>query len=178
MVETKKGKMKAVRWEGKPFSVSVKEVDIPKIIDPLDAIVRLTNSAICGTDLHTYRGRLPMKHPLTFGHENMGIIVKAGVNITTLKKGDRVLVGAGTREIADFGEIGQGLPGEPLSYGIGEYEPGAPVLDGGQAQFMRVPFANANLLILPPGEKHELDYLLLADIWPAAWYALECAGQR
>jgi threonine dehydrogenase-like Zn-dependent dehydrogenase len=66
MVETKKGKMKTVRWEGKPFSVSAKEVDIPKIIDPLDAIVRLTSSAICGTDLHTYLGRLPMKHPLTF----------------------------------------------------------------------------------------------------------------
>jgi threonine dehydrogenase-like Zn-dependent dehydrogenase len=88
-----------------------------------------------------------------------------------------VLDGAGIGKNTDFGEIDQGLPGEPTSYGIGEYEPGALVLDGGQAQFMRVPFANANLLILPPGNKHELDYLLLADIWPTAWYALECAGQ-
>jgi len=177
MVETKKGKMKTVRWEGKPFSVSVKEVDIPKIIDPLDAIVRLTSSAICGTDLHTYLGRLPMKRPLTFGHENMGIIEDVGDKVTTLNKGDRVLVGAGIGEIIDFGKIGQGLLGEPLSYGISEYEPRAPMLDSSQARFMRVPFANANLLIFPPGDEHELDYLLLADIWLIAWYALECAGQ-
>jgi threonine dehydrogenase-like Zn-dependent dehydrogenase len=177
MVVLKNGKMKAVRWEGKAFSVSVNEVDIPKIIDPLDAIVRITSAAICGTELHTYRGRLPTKHPMTFGHENMGIVEEVGEKVTTLKKGDRVLVGAGIGEITDFGQIGQGLPGEPISYGIGDYEPGAPVLDGGQAHFMRVPFANANLLILPPGNEHELDYLLLADIWPTAWYALECAEQ-
>jgi len=177
MVELKKGKMNAVRWEGKPFSVSVREVDIPKIIDPLDAIVRITSAAICGSELHTYRGRLPTKHPMTFGHENMGIIEEVGEKVTTLNKGDRVLVGAGIGKITDFGVIGQGLPGEPISYGIGKIEPGALVLDGGQAQFMRVPFANANLLILPPGNEHELDYLLLADIWPTAWYALECAGQ-
>lgn len=177
MVELKKGKMKAVRWEGMDFSVSVKDVEIPKIIDSLDAIVRLTSAAICGSDLHTYRGRLTTKHPLTFGHENMGIVEEVGSDVTTLKKGDRVLVSSAIAEVTDNGEIGQGLPNEPISYGIGEYEPGAPVLNGGQAQFMRVPFANANLLVLPSGNEHELDYLLLADIWPTAWYALECAGQ-
>jgi threonine dehydrogenase-like Zn-dependent dehydrogenase len=169
--------MKAVRWEGKAFSVSVKDVEIPKIIDPLDAIVRITSAAICGSDLHTYRGRLPMDHPLTFGHENMGIVEDVGADVTTLKKGDRVLVSSAIGEITDNGELGQGLPGEPISYGIGAYDPGSPVLNGGQAQYMRVPFANANLLTLPPGNEHELDYLLLADIWPTAWYALECAGQ-
>jgi hypothetical protein len=166
MVEVKKGKMKAVRWEGKAFSISAKDVDTPKIVGPLDAIVRLTSAAICGSDLHTYRGRLPMNHPLTFGHENLGIVEEVGEHVTTLKKGDRVLVGAGIAEVTDNGELGQGLPGEPTSYGTGDYEPGAPVLDGGQAQFMRVSFANANLLVLPPGNEHELDYLLLADIWP------------
>lgn len=176
MVELKKDKMKAVRWEGKDFSVSVKEVEIPKLIDPLDAIVRLTSAAICGSDLHTYRGRLPMNHPLTFGHENMGIVEEVGEDVTTLKKGDRVLVSSGIAEVTDNGELGQGLPGEPISYGVGAYDPGFPVLNGGQAQYMRVPFANANLLVLP-GNEHELDYLLLADIWPTAWYALECAGQ-
>jgi hypothetical protein len=107
-----------------------------------------------------------MNHPLTFGHENLGIVEEVGEHVTTLKKGDRVLVGAGIAEVTDNGELGQGLPGEPTSYGTGDYEPGAPVLDGGQAQFMRVSFANANLLVLPPGNEHELDYLLLADIWP------------
>jgi threonine dehydrogenase-like Zn-dependent dehydrogenase len=51
------------------------------------------------------------------------------------------------------------------------------MLDSSQARFMRVLFANANLLIFPPGDEHELDYLLLADIWLISWYALECAGQ-
>ena len=55
--------------------------------------------------------------------------------------------------------------------------PGIPQLNGGQASFVRVPFANVNLLPLPPGDENELDYLLLADNWPAAWWALECAGQ-
>ena len=77
----------AVRWEGTHFFVSVKEVDIPKIIDLLDAIVRITSAAICGSELHTYRGRLPTKHPMTFGHENMGIIEEVGEKVTTLKKG-------------------------------------------------------------------------------------------
>jgi NADPH:quinone reductase-like Zn-dependent oxidoreductase len=99
MVEVKKGKMKAVRWEGKAFSISAKDVDTPKIVDPLDAIVRLTSAAICGSDLHTYRGRLPMNHPLTFGHENLGIVEEVGEHVTTLKKGDRVLVGAGIAEV-------------------------------------------------------------------------------
>jgi glutathione-independent formaldehyde dehydrogenase len=77
MAELKKGQMKAGQWKGKAFSISVKDVDVPKIIDPLDAIVRLTSAAICGSDLHTYCGHLPMKHPLTFGHENLGIAKKS-----------------------------------------------------------------------------------------------------
>jgi threonine dehydrogenase-like Zn-dependent dehydrogenase len=50
-------------------------------------------------------------------------------------------------------------------------------MNGGQAQFMRVPNANANVLVVPPGDEHELDYLLLADIWPTAWFALDAAGK-
>lgn len=88
MGSLKQEKMKAVQWEGKPFSVSINEVNIPKIQDPLDIIVRLTSAAICGTDLHIYHGRLSAAPPLTFGHENIGIIEEVGEAITTLEKGD------------------------------------------------------------------------------------------
>jgi len=170
MADNKTRKMKAVRWEGKPFSVSVEEVDIPKIKNPLDAIIRVTSSAICGSDLHVYRGREKQTPPLTLGHETMGIVEEIGSDITTLKKGDRVLVTPSIEkptyngELADYGTIGVNLPGYTE-------------IDGGQAEFIRVPFANVSLLILPSGDAHELDYLLLTDILPTANWALDCAGQ-
>jgi len=171
MAESKKGKMKAVKWEGKPFSVTVKEVDIPKINDPLDAIVRLTSSAICGTDLHTYHGLIELDKGITIGHENIGIVEEVGKDITTIKKGDRVIVTCIYDESTDNGELKTvGGPGFG-SFGL------FPQVDGGQAQYIHVPFANVNLLELPAGNEHELDYLLLADIWPTAWFALESAGQ-
>lgn len=171
MVEHKKGKMKAVQWEGKNFSVSVNHINIPKIQDPLDVIVRLTCAAICGTELHTYHGRIAADVPLTFGHENIGIVDEIGDAITTIKKGDRVIVNAFIDELTDneeaefLGIAGAGTAGIFQQF------------NGGHAQFMRVPFGNANLLLLPPGDDHELDYLLLADVWPSAWSALEFAGQ-
>jgi threonine dehydrogenase-like Zn-dependent dehydrogenase len=174
MAASKHNKMKALRWEGKPFSVSIRDVEIPKITDSLDVIVRLTSAAICGTDLHTYHGRIPTTKPLTLGHESMGIVHEIGNDITTLKKGDRVLVTSAIDQGTDNGvEVTRG------SYGIGNYVESDEILilNGGQAQYMRVPFANVNLLKLPPGDELELDYLMLADIWPTAWFALECAGQ-
>lgn len=163
--------MKAVRWEGEVGSVSVKDIDIPSIRKPLDAIVRITSAAICGTDLHTFRGRIGMDVPLTFGHENMGIVEEVGSGITTLRKGDRVVISD-----IDF----EADPNDELEIGgllgIGDYGP-FHQMNGGQAQFMRVPNADVNVLLLPDGDKHELDYLLLADIWPTAWFALDSAGQ-
>ena len=164
--------MKAVQWEGKPFQVSVNEVPIPKITNPLDAVVRLTSAAICGTDLHTYRGRIDTKAGLVFGHESIGIVEEIGSDVTTVKEGDRVIVSAIIVQDIDNGgeeEIG--------GYGIGDYGIPLGLFNGGQAQFMRIPFANASLLVVPPGDEFELDYLLLADIWPTAWFCLDSAEQ-
>ncbi|CZR60736.1 related to formaldehyde dehydrogenase [Phialocephala subalpina] len=173
-IETQK--MKAVQWEGTPFSVSVNEVPIPTITDPLDIIVRLTSAAICGTDLHTYHGRVPTPKDLTLGHENMGIVHEIGSDITTVAVGDRVLVSAVCDKGTNNGDVQ--IVG---SYGVGSYvgqlQGGALLLNGGQAEYLRVPFANVNVIKLPAGKEHELDYLLLTDIWPTAWWALECAGQ-
>ena len=164
--------MKAVQWEGKPFQVSVNEVPIPKITNPLDAIVRLTSSAICGSDLHTYHGRIDTNAGLTFGHECIGIVEEVGSDVTTIKEGDRVVVTAVIVKDLDNGE--EEMIG---GYGVGDYGIPTEQINGGQAQFMRIPFANSSLLVLPPGDEFELDYLLLADIWPTAWFCLESAGQ-
>lgn len=86
--------MKAVVWEDKLRQVSVKKVPRPKIQDPLDAIVRMTSAAICGTDLHIYNGRLETPAGLTLGHEMIGVVdaVGEGVEPELLKVDDRVVV--------------------------------------------------------------------------------------
>lgn len=170
MAYHKHGKMKAVRWEGKTESVSVREIAIPKIRKPHDAIIRITSAAICGTDLHTYHGRVKMNIHETFGHENVGIVEEIGEAITTLKKGDRVVVSEG-----DFQDNEDDVLEAKSFFGIGQYGD-FPQMNGGQAEFMRVPDADSNVIVLPKGDQHELDYLLLADIWPTAWFALDAAN--
>lgn len=86
--------MKAVVWEGKPYSVSVKNVPKPTIQDPLDAIIKVQLTAICGTDLHTYCGHLAVQKGLILGHEIVGVVeeIGSGVQTSVLKKGDKVVV--------------------------------------------------------------------------------------
>ena len=87
--------MKAVRWEGKPYEVAVRHVPKPKLQEPQDVIVRVTTVAICGSDLHIYRGRFGSRRPpWTLGHEAIGVIVEAGNGVKTLKVGDRAMISA------------------------------------------------------------------------------------
>lgn len=83
--------MKAVVYH-KPKDMRVDNVDDPKIEEPRDAILRVTTTAICGSDLHMYNGWIPQVRPMTMGHEFMGIIEDVGSEVTNLKKGDRVVV--------------------------------------------------------------------------------------
>ena len=164
------GTMKAVQWEGKPFSVSVNTIPVPKITNSRDAIVRITSSGICGSDLHLYHGRLHAKPPMTIGHEAVGIVHSIGEDVDVLKVGDRVIVSAVVNEDGlDGADVTDGL------LGIGDIG-GFEQFDGGQASFMRIPFATDNCLLLPPGKEHELDYVALADIFPTSNWALDCAG--
>jgi threonine dehydrogenase-like Zn-dependent dehydrogenase len=165
--------MKAARWEGKVASISVEDVPIPRLQDPLDAIVRLTSTTICGTDLHIFRGRFVTDPGYTLGHGAMGIITALGSAITTLKIGDHVVV---TGVLERGTENGEESPAGYLGIGHFQGDP-SPVVNGGQAEYLRVPFANVNVLGLLQGVGNQLDYLLLADIWPTAWFGLECAGQ-
>ncbi|EHL02038.1 putative S-(hydroxymethyl)glutathione dehydrogenase [Glarea lozoyensis 74030] len=166
--------MKAVKWDKENRSVKVEKVKVPKIQHPLDAIVRITSAAICGTDLHTTRGRIEMDDHLTFGHESMGIIDQIGDDVSSVKVGDRVVISGLANKIGPngssilYGTFGTG------DYGVAET---ASQEDGGQAEFMQVPYADDNLFPVPAGKGSELDYLLLADIFPTAWFALERAEQ-
>ncbi|KAH0256146.1 S-glutathione dehydrogenase, partial [Aureobasidium melanogenum] len=171
--------MKAVHYEG-PFKVSVKDVPLPKLEHPDDAIIKVTTAAICGSDLHMYQGRTAAESGLVFGHENMGIVTEVGSGVTLLKKGDRIVlpfnVADGRCRNCENGKtafctgVNPGFAGGAYGYvAMGPYQ-------GGQAQYLRVPYADFNALVLPPGTEHEADFALLADIFPTGWHGLELSG--
>ncbi|HXP57822.1 MAG TPA: alcohol dehydrogenase catalytic domain-containing protein, partial [Streptosporangiaceae bacterium] len=83
--------MRAVVYQ-KPFDVAVQEVPDPRIEHPADAIVRITSSCICGSDLHMYEGRTAAEPGIVFGHENLGLIEEVGSGVTSLEPGDRVVM--------------------------------------------------------------------------------------
>lgn len=174
-------KMRAVVYEG-PFKVSVREVEKPKIQHPCDVIVKVTTSCICGSDLHMYEGRTAAEPGIVFGHENMGIVDEVADGVTLLKKGDRVVmpfnVACGHCLNCEEGrsafctEVNPGFAGGAYGYvAMGPYS-------GGQAEYVRVPFADYNALKLPPGKEHEEDFALLADIFPTGWHGVELSGFR
>ncbi|MCJ1281524.1 hypothetical protein MMC26_000844 [Xylographa opegraphella] len=179
MSSTTTASMKAVHYEG-PFKVSVREVPHPKIQHPDDAIIKVTTAAICGSDLHMYQGRTAAEKGLVFGHENMGIIEELGDGVTLLKKGDRVVlpfnVADGRCQNCEEGKtafctgVNPGFAGGAYGYvAMGPYQ-------GGQAQYLRIPYADFNALKLPPGTEHEADFALLADIFPTGWHGVVLSG--
>ncbi|MFB7497910.1 glutathione-independent formaldehyde dehydrogenase [Streptomyces sp. NPDC056161] len=170
--------MKAVVYE-KPFSVTVRDVDDPHIQHPNDVLVRVTSTAICGSDLHMYEGRTAAEAGIVFGHENLGIIEETGSGVTSLSAGDRVVmpfnVACGFCKNCLAGKTGfcltvnPGFAGGAYGYvAMGPYE-------GGQAELLRVPFADFNCLKLPPGDEFETDFVLLADIFPTGYHGCELA---
>jgi glutathione-independent formaldehyde dehydrogenase len=175
--------MKAVVYKG-AREVAVEEVPDPTIQHPLDAIVRITTTNICGSDLHMYEGRAPVEEGKVLGHENMGIVEEVGAGVGRIAPGDRVSVpfniACGTCPSCNEGWTSfcertnpeEGTQGAAYGYAnMGPY-------DGGQAEFLRVPYADFNLLELPPGEEHENDFTMLSDIFPTGWHGTELAGMR
>ncbi|MDW5562618.1 MAG: glutathione-independent formaldehyde dehydrogenase [Methanomassiliicoccus sp.] len=172
--------MKAVVYDG-PGSVDVKEVPDPRIEGPNDAIIRMTTSAICGSDLHMYDGHTPAKPGMILGHEPMGVVEEVGEGVKMIKEGDRVVmpfnVACGTCLNCLKGYSSACLTMNPASagaaYGYVEMGP----YPGGQAELLRVPQADWACLPLPgkPGDEKEDDYVLLADIFPTSYHATEMA---
>ena len=175
--------MKGVVYEG-PFAVSVEEVPDPAIEQANDAIVRITTTNICGSDLHMYEGRTNVEKGKVLGHENMGVIEEVGPGVTRFKAGDRVSVpfniACGTCRSCNEGWTSfcertnpiDGMQG--AAYGYANMGPYA----GGQAELLRVPYADFNLLDLPPGDDFENDFTMLSDIFPTGWHGTELAGMQ
>ncbi|MDX2647340.1 glutathione-independent formaldehyde dehydrogenase [Streptomyces sp. PA03-1a] len=170
--------MKAVVYKG-PFEVAVEEVDNPRLQHPNDVIVRVTSTAICGSDLHMYEGRTAAEPGIVFGHENLGIIDQVGEGVTTLKQGDRVVmpfnVACGFCKNCSAGFTGYCLTVNPgFAGGAYGYVAMGP-WPGGQAEYVRVPYADFNCLKLPDGTANESDFVLLADIFPTGYHGCELA---
>jgi glutathione-independent formaldehyde dehydrogenase len=170
--------VKAVVYK-EPYKVTVENVPEPKIEHPQDVIVRITSTAICGSDLHMYEGRTAAKPGIVFGHENLGIVEELGSGVVSLKKGDRVVmpfnVACGFCFNCERGYTAYCLTVNPgFAGGAYGYVAMGPYM-GGQAQYLRVPFADFNALKLPPGTEHEEDFVLLADVFPTGYHGAELA---
>ncbi|HEY2749468.1 MAG TPA: glutathione-independent formaldehyde dehydrogenase, partial [Polyangia bacterium] len=173
--------MKAIVYKG-PRKVALENVADPTIESPGDCIVRITSTGICGSDLHMYEGRTSVAKGTVFGHENMGIVEEVGAAVVTIKKRDRVVVpfnvacGVCFNCTRGFTFACLTVNPEGFSGGYGYAQMGP--YRGGQAEFLRVPFADVNCLKLPgrPGDEHEDDFVLLSDVFPTGYHATELAG--
>jgi threonine dehydrogenase-like Zn-dependent dehydrogenase len=174
--------MRAVVFRG-VGNIRLEKVPDPKVQKPTDAIVRLTASAICGTDLHMIRGTMPGMVPGTvLGHEGVGVVEEVGAKVRNLKPGDRVVVpstiGCGNCSYCRAGYYSQCNNANPNGPTAGTAFYGGPKLsgpfDGMQAEYVRVPFANINLVKLPD-EISDDSAILVSDIFPTGYMAAELA---
>lgn len=173
--------MKAVVYQG-PFDISVQDVPDPRIETPTDAVVRITTTNICGSDLHMYEGRTDVEQGKVLGHENMGIVEEVGDAVGRIKVGDRVSlpfnISCGTCPNCAKGLTGFCLRANPDGVGAAYGYAGMGPYDGGQAEYLRVPWADFNALILPEGTEHEQNYTMLSDIFPTGWHGVELAKMQ
>lgn len=173
--------MRAVVYQG-PHEITVENVEDPRLERPTDALVRITSTCICGSDLHMYEGRTDVEPGFVFGHEPMGVVEEVGPAVVTVRPGDRVSmpfnIGCGFCFNCERGYFGACLTVNPGSaggaYGYADMGP----YTGGQAEYLRVPFADFNCLQLPQGDEHERDFALLADIFPTGYHGAELAGVK
>jgi threonine dehydrogenase-like Zn-dependent dehydrogenase len=174
--------MKALVYKG-PREVSVDNVPDAKIEKNTDVLVKITTTNICGSDLHMYEGRTNVEKGKILGHENLGVVIEAGSAVERVKVGDRVClpfnISCGFCENCERGLTGFCLIANPgnagAAYGYASMGP----YSGGQAELLRVPYADFNCLVLPPdAEEKENDYVMLSDIFPTGYHATELAGMR
>jgi glutathione-independent formaldehyde dehydrogenase len=161
--------------------VEVRQVPDAKVEEPGDVVVRVTSSAICGTDLHMYDGRTGAERGLVLGHEPLGTIEEVGGAVTLLEPGERVVVPThlfcGLCFNCIRGYTAACLRVRPGSFGAAYGYAGMGPYRGAQAELLRVPYADANCVSLPgePGDDAEDDFVLLADAFVTGWHATELA---
>jgi threonine dehydrogenase-like Zn-dependent dehydrogenase len=174
--------MKAIVWCG-VGDIQLRDVPEPRVAQPTDAIVRLTSSAICGTDLHFVRGTVPgMKPGRILGHEGVGVIDALGDDVRNFTVGDRVVVPSTIAcgvcsycRAGYFAQCDRANPHGPLAgtafYGGPETAGG---FDGMQAEKVRVPYAMVNLVKLPDDVSDD-EAILLSDIFPTGYFGADMA---
>lgn len=174
--------MRALTWQGTQ-KVSVEDVPDPKIQEPTDAIVRITSTAICGSDLHLYNVLgMYMDKGDVLGHEPMGIVEEVGAGVTHIKPGDRVVlpfnISCGHCWMCSRGYFAQCETTQVTSQGTGASLFGFSKLygqvPGGQAQYLRVPQAQFGPIKVPDGHPDER-YLFLSDVLTTSWQAAQFA---
>jgi threonine dehydrogenase-like Zn-dependent dehydrogenase len=164
--------------------IRLDEVPDPEIQEPTDAIVRLTSSAICGTDLHMVRGTLSgMKEGTILGHEGVGIVEEVGAQVRNLDPGDRVVVGStvgcGYCSYCRAGYYAQCDNANPNGPQAGTAFFGGPEatgpIDGMQAEYARVPYASVTCVKLPENVTDE-QAIMISDIFPTGYFGADIAG--
>ncbi|MDD9208060.1 glutathione-dependent formaldehyde dehydrogenase [Georgenia sp. 10Sc9-8] len=175
--------MRAVTWQGTE-KMSVEDVPDPRIVDPTDAVIRVTSTGICGSDLHLYSvlGAF-MDAGDVVGHEPMGIVEEVGPEVTDLRPGDRVVIPF----VVACGQCWmcrRGLHTQCETTQVREHSTGATLLGysklygqlpGGQAQYLRVPHAEAGAVVVPDDGEPDERYLYLSDVVPTSWQAVAYA---
>ena len=172
--------MKGLVYNG-PRDVSVEEVPDAKIERSTDVLVKITTTNICGSDLHMYDGRTDLEKGRVIGHENLGEVIEVGDAVDRIKVGDMVClpfnVSCGYCKNCEKGLTGACLTMNPGTAGAAYGFAGMGPYDGGQAEFLRVPYADFNCLVLPEDAREkEDDYVMLSDIFPTGWHATQLAG--
>ena len=174
--------MKAVTWQGH-HDVRVEEVPDPTIRTPGDAIIRITSTGLCGSDLHLFEMLAPfMKAGDVVGHEPMGVVEEVGASVRNLRVGDRVVVpfpiACGTCWMCERGLVSQCETTQVKDQGSGAALFGYSTLygsiPGAQAEYLRVPYADFGPVKVPEGPPDER-FVLLSDVLPTAWQAVEYA---
>lgn len=176
--------MRALVYEG-PCRVRLREKPDPRIEHPNDVVLRVTRAAICGSDLHLFHGFVPdTRVGTTFGHEFTGVVEEVGPSVHHLRPGDRVAVpfniSCGTCFYCSrglYGDCESSNPANDLASGVFGYSHTTGGYDGGQAEYVRVPFADVGPMKIPDDMADE-DVLLLTDVLPTGYQAVEMGGVR
>jgi threonine dehydrogenase-like Zn-dependent dehydrogenase len=174
--------MLAMNYRG-PQRVRIDHKPMPQIMHPEDAIVRVTRSCICGSDLHLYNGNVPdTRVGMTFGHEFIGVVEEIGPEVQKLKVGDTVIVpfniACGKCHFCKQGLFGNCHESNTQATAVGGifgYSHTAGGYEGGQAEFVRVPYADVGPTVIPPGMDPD-DAVLLTDVVPTGYQAAEMGG--
>lgn len=178
--------MKAVTFQGAK-DIKVKQVEDPKLQQKDDIIVRVTSTAICGSDLHIYQGALPTHKDYVIGHEPMGIVEEVGPEVTKVKKGDRVVlpfnISCGHCYYCEHdmeSQCDNSNRNEEIDtggyFGFTERYGNYP---GGQAEYLRVPYGNFMPFVIPESCELEDEALLfMSDVLPTAYWSVENAGVK